>query len=72
MSKTINFTISLNVNEETESGYEQTSAMWGKGQSVPVRCYRRGEKDPYLSGQFVITSLDETSPAQDDSTYTIS
>lgn len=32
------------------------------------------EKDtaPYVSGNFVITSLEQASPAQDDATYTIS
>lgn len=62
----------LRVYEESENGYEETAAMWGKGQSVEVQCFKRGgDTTPYLKGKFVITSLEETSPAQDDTTYTI-
>lgn len=59
--------------EESESGFEEISALWGAGQSVSVEAFER-EKDetPYLKGQFVITSIEETSPAQDDVTYSIS
>ena len=33
---------------------------------------QRGEsKKPYLAGSFIISSLERTDPAQDDSTYTI-
>lgn len=62
----------LRVYKETENGYEQIAPMWGKGQSVEVQCFHRGEEAPYLKGKFVITSLEETSPAEDDATYTIS
>lgn len=58
--------------DETENGYTETAALWGVGQSVDVKAFLRGsDADPYLSGKFVITSLEETSPAQDDATYTI-
>lgn len=57
---------------ESESGYEQLAALWGKGQSVEVLGFQRGSNDsPYLKGKFVISSIEETSPAQDDATYTI-
>lgn len=57
---------------ESESGYEQLAALWGKGQSVEVLGFQRGSDDsPYLKGKFVISSIEETSPAQDDATYTI-
>lgn len=57
---------------ETENGYEQLAALWGKGQSVEVLGFQRGGDDsPYLKGKFVISSVEETSPAQDDATYTI-
>lgn len=61
----------LRVYEETENGYEEISPMWGKGQSVECRCYKRGSSEPYIIGKFVITSLEETSPAQDDVTWTV-
>lgn len=58
--------------DETENGYTETSALWGVGQSVEVKAFHRGsDSSPYLSGKFVITSLEETSPAQDDATYSI-
>ena len=57
---------------ETENGYEQLAALWGKGQSVEVLGFQRDSDDsPYLKGKFVISSIEETSPAQDDATYTI-
>ena len=40
--------------EETESGYEEVAALWGKGQSVDVEAFERGEDEaPYLKGKFV-------------------
>lgn len=58
--------------EETESGMEEVSALWGKGQSVDVGAFERGgDASPYVKGKFVIASIEETSPAQDDVTYTI-
>lgn len=62
----------LRVYSETENGYEEVAPLWGKGQSVEVQAFKRGsDTSPYLKGKFVITSLEETSPAQDDTTYTI-
>ena len=59
--------------EETESGFKEISALWGKGQSVDVEAFEReGDETPYLKGKFVIASIEETSPAQDDATYTVS
>ena len=44
----------------------------GTGQHVAVLAYEReGDASPYLSGNFIITSIEETSPAQDDATYTV-
>lgn len=58
--------------EETESGYEEIAALWGKGQSVAVEAFERGgDSTPYVKGKFVITSIEEASPAQDDVTYTV-
>lgn len=57
---------------ETENGYEQISSLWGKGQSVEVEAFKReGDASPYIKGKFVITSIEETAPAQDDATYTV-
>lgn len=54
---------------DTENGYEQIAPLWGAGDSVEVECIKRGEETAYLKGKFVIASLEETSPAQDDATY---
>lgn len=59
--------------EETETGYRSLVAAWKTGKSVEVKCMEREESDkPYLAGKFVISSLERTDPAQDDSTYSIS
>lgn len=57
---------------ETEASYGKMMAAWKSGQPVQIKCMQRGEsKKPYLAGSFIITSLERTDPAQDDSTYTI-
>lgn len=58
---------------ETENGHEQIALLWGKGTSVEVEAFKRGgDAKPYVKGNFVIASLEETSPAQDDATYSVS
>lgn len=57
---------------ETEASYGKMMEAWKSGQPVQIKCMQRGEsKKPYLAGSFIITSLERTDPAQDDSTYTI-
>jgi predicted secreted protein len=58
--------------DETEAGYKELYAAWKAGQSVQVKCMERAESPtPYLAGNFVITSLERTDPAQDDATYSV-
>lgn len=58
---------------ETENGFDEMAANWGAGTSVEVKAFEReGDETPYVSGLFVIASIEETSPAQDDATYSIS
>lgn len=58
---------------EGENGFEEIAALWGVGQHVTVKAFQReGDANPYVEGNFIITSIEETSPAQDDSTYSIS
>ena len=58
---------------ETENGFEQMAPAWGKGASVDVEAFKRGEDaTPYVKGKFIISSLEESAPAQDDATYSIS
>lgn len=57
--------------QETENGYKSAVAQWKAGQAVEVKCMERESTTPYLTGNFVITSLERTDPAQDDATYSI-
>lgn len=58
--------------DETEYGYKSLFAAWKAGKSVEVKCMERDSEKPYLVGNCVISSLERTDPAQDDSTYSIS
>ncbi len=59
--------------DETECGFKSLFALWKAGKPVTVKCMERENSDkPYLEGSCVITSLERTDPAQDDSTYSIS
>ena len=63
----------LRVAEETENGFIQIAPDWGKGSTVEVEVYDRGNTTtPILKGDFIITSLEITGPAQDDTTYSVS
>lgn len=58
---------------EAENGFEELGPHWGKGTSVTVKAFKRGsDSTPYVQGSFIIASIEETSPAQDDATYSIS
>lgn len=56
---------------DTEGNMDDFRAAWAEGATVEVSAYRRGSTTPYLQGMFVIDSLEETAPAQDDTTYSI-
>ena len=59
--------------DETENGFSQISPLWGAGDSIAVEAFEReGDSTPYVKGYFVIDSLEQTAPAQDDATYSIS
>ena len=58
--------------QETETGYKSCLSMISKGQSVEVKCMERDATEPYLSGKFVVASLERTDGAQEDATYSIS
>lgn len=59
--------------DETECGFKALFALWKAGKSVTVKCMERDNSDkPYLVGKCVISSLERTDPAQDDSTYSLS
>ena len=55
---------------ETENGYKDLLGKWKKGQTVELKAFVRGsDAAPYMSGNFIITSLEEGAPAGDDTTY---
>ncbi len=69
MSISISFE-GLRFYDETENGFSEIASLWGEGQSVDVEAFEREDSAaPYVSGKFIIASLEESSPAQDDATY---
>lgn len=70
MSVSISFE-GLAYDGETENGLEELRSLWIAGVPVTVKAFDRtsGSTSPYLSGSFVISSLEENAPAQDDTTY---
>lgn len=57
---------------EEELSLDDIRKLWGIGRSVELSCFEReGDATPYLKGKFVITKVEETSPAQDDTTFTV-
>ena len=70
----INITITadgLICSPETECGYGDLTEMMKLGEPVHATCIERGKENPYLEGDFVITSLEQDAPAGDDATYSI-
>jgi predicted secreted protein len=58
---------------ETENGYKELRSIWELGEPILCKyCTRGQDGTTYYSGQFIITSLSETSPAGQDATYNIS
>ncbi|MCR5841958.1 MAG: phage tail protein [Bacteroidales bacterium] len=56
--------------QETESGYKEMLAAVKNGEHVAVKCMEREDSEvEYLSGNFVVSSLERTDPASDDATY---
>lgn len=59
--------------DETENGMRALLAAWQRGESVEVEAFEReGDSKPYATGRFVIASIEESAPAEDDATYSIS
>ena len=55
---------------ETEGGLKTLLNAWKSGTAVQVTAYERDSSaSPYLSGSFVIASLEQSAPAQDDATF---
>ncbi len=55
---------------ETENGYKALLKAWKEGKPVKLKCMERGDSsEPYLEGNFVVTSLERSDPADEDSTW---
>lgn len=59
--------------EETESGTKACLALAAKNDAVDIKIYERGtDTTPIISGKFIITSMQVSSPAGEDVTYSLS
>ena len=65
--------LSVSISAEDELGYDKLFELWEAGKAVKVRYALRGEEaTKYREGNFIITSLEEQDPGDDDASYTIS
>lgn len=57
---------------ETEGGMKELLAKWKVGGTVELKGFARGgDASPYMDGNFIVSSLEETAPAGDDTTYSV-
>lgn len=57
---------------EAEQGFKELLAAWKLGTSLVLKLFGREDDDtPYLSGNFIISSLEQTAPAGEDATYSV-
>lgn len=62
----------LSVYSETESDVSDFLGAWKVGSSVSAAAFSRGnDATPYVSGNFIITSIEVSAPAGEDATYDI-
>lgn len=55
---------------EEENGMKELLAKWKIGATVELKGFARGsDAAPYMSGSFIISTLEEAAPAGDDTTY---
>ena len=55
---------------DQESGMKDLLAKWKVGSTVELKGFARSaDASPYMSGNFIVSSLEESAPAGDDTTY---
>ena len=55
---------------EEENGMKELLAKWKTGATVELKGFARGsDAAPYMSGNFIISTLEEAAPAGDETTY---
>lgn len=60
----------LRATDNTENGFEEISALWGKGEPVEVAAFKRSsDTSPHFKGKCVITNLVETNSASGIAEY---
>lgn len=60
----------LQFHNEAETGFKDLLAVWKEGGVVELVLFEREhDETPYCSGNFVITTLENTAPAGADATY---
>jgi hypothetical protein len=58
--------------KETEGGFKQVLGPWSKGQSVELNLFERSQDEkPYVTGNFIISSIEQTAGAGEDATYSV-
>lgn len=58
---------------DTEEGIGGLLTKWSAGKAIYVKAFlRTNDTAPYLSGSFVIASIEESAGAGDDATYSVS
>lgn len=61
----------LQFHNESESGFKDLLGQWKRGASVTLILFEREhDETPYCSGNFIISSLEQTGSAGEDATYT--
>lgn len=57
---------------EDEMSLKDAIGHWKQGMSIETKCFEReNDATPYISGNFIISSLEHTAGANDDVTYDI-
>lgn len=55
---------------DQESGMKDLLAKWKVGSTVELKGFvRSADASPYMNGNFIVSSLEESAPAGDDTTY---
>lgn len=58
---------------ESETTFAELLAAWAKGEPVEVKAFKRDTSSaPFITGKYIITSLECNAPANEDATYSIS
>lgn len=57
---------------ESETGMNALLAKWKVGATVELKGFHRsGDNSPYMTGKFIVTTLEENAQANEDVTYSV-